>query len=656
MKKDGYGFVVLAFCLVLLAPVGWSDSPTVANTPEGLWVQAGPRSVFLQEFSPYPFLLNAALLGGVSYINRLSPAVYKTLPHGKWLATHLPLWLGRLGAIVGIGGSVWYLSTFLDQYGWWSDSHKSQIVEIDLPGVSSRMVVMVAQEEMGTVFSFVPNPLTEPAPVSSGSDLVTRLLLSLQREMAAQDIGRLNLIPFQDRRGAGLRIGWRDAAHHWSWLHLGARFQSDRNGTWLELPGRSRDTDALSLFQPKVLSTVLSALKAGRATAMSDDIQLLPLELDWTTDDYWSVELTGGKDAVFLEGVTEPEGMKKLKLFRVGDNQDNDTLYRIPRTWTSLAQFAMNAGWLVSGYRPEVGIKKTALWGKLRTRLEDLESGKLMGAGLTAPVVRRRMGVPISDVALAYEYDLKNQNRVDLSLDLFQHMVKTSPSKKWQFEITGADGRKVWVANSELGWRDGPSKTIYMAQHQFNGLQMKPGGEGTVSIMPVELDRAGQFELIIKDGPYRNLDQLANVLTQSIVDSYPTLREGEHLKIDAPDGAHFEFEVKRGSLKNKKFEPVGVVYTLGSKVDLIVDYPDFWPADKSWESGLMASQPTGPVEGFVLKTGAPGGAISRAEVADKTHKTAKMVNNEIMQQDAAKTEFQVFSGKGYVTGKGAASK
>ncbi|MTI12346.1 hypothetical protein [Sansalvadorimonas verongulae] len=651
MKKGGYGWGVLVLSLVLLVPAGWSEPPVFANTPEGFWVRAGSHSVYLQEFSPYPFLLNAALLGGVSYVNRLSLDAYRYLPQGKWLSQTIPLWLGRLGTAVGMGGSAWYLSTFLDQYGWWSGSIRNQAVEVDLAGVSARLVMAVEQQDMGTVFAFIPNPLIDPVSLSSGLDPVTCSLLSIHREMIDQKLGRLNVIPFHDRRGAGVRVGWRDASHTWHWLHLGVRFHSERGGVWLELPERRRDSEVISLFQPEVLNTILAVLKTGRATALVNDIQLLPLELDWTKDGYWTVELAGGDGAVFLEGVNDFSGIKKLRLFQVGGNNSDGTLYRIPRSWTSLAQLMMNAGWLASGYHPDLGIKKTALWGKVRPRLKDLESGKLISAGLTAPVIRKRMGLPISDVAVEYEYDLKNQNRIDLSYDLYQYIAKTSPSKKWQFEITGTDGRKVWVANSELGWRSGPSKSIYMAQHQFNGLQIEPGSGSTVSIMPVELEPVGQFELAVKEGPYKNLEQLADILTQSIVDNYPTLREGEHLQIDTSKGEHFEFEVKRGKLKNKKHEPAGAVYTLGSEPDLIVEYPDFWPADTLWDSGVVPGKPAAPNKGFVLKTGKPAEAVSKAEVAAKMNQAAKKVNNEDVRKEAAKTKFKVFSGKGYTTGR-----
>ena len=653
MIKEGSGWLILVLFLVLLSRTSWSDSSAYATTPEGFWVRIGSGTLYFQEFSPYPFLLNAALLGGASYISSFSPEAYKALPKGEWLAEKVPLWLGRVGKAVSLGGSAWHLSSLIEQQGWWKGAGTALGVDMPLPGVGSRLLLAVDQRAEDITFSLVPNPLLEPVPLSSGPDSVTRALLSIHKEMTAQSLGRLDLIPFYDQRGAGLRVGWRNASHRWKWLSFSVRFKTIGGGQWVELPDRNFGEPAISIFQPKVLNTVLHALKVGHAAGLAFDVDVPLLNLDWTSDGFWTVNIShegagSGGVSVFLEGVTKQGGIEKLRFLHTGEESvDDGFLYRVPQSWTTLAQLMLNVSWLVSGYRPDFGIKKGAMWGRLPNRLTELQSGKMLVAGLTAPVARKRMGIPITDVVVEHDPDLRDSNRVDFSRDIFQTIANTTTSRKWQFELTGRDGRKVWAANSQKGWRDDANHAIYMSEHDMNALQVRP--KDTISLVPVELEPIGHLELAVKKGPYLDYDELSQLITQPIVDRYPTLREGEHIRINAKNGNQYEFVVKPGQLKNKNMQPAGAVYTLGAEPNFVVEYPDHWPAGWNWDTFVHAGKVVTPDYGYELGSGKRKPPLSVAEAEKKAQAEAVKAGGA-GGLTGGKTV--PFSGAGYTTRRG----
>ncbi|WP_281648615.1 hypothetical protein [Parendozoicomonas sp. Alg238-R29] len=643
MRKRGYLLVVLAFFLISSSHPGWGDTPIYDNTPEGTWLRLGESSLFFQGFSPYPFILNVALLGGITYLSGIPAGTYKALP-GRLATLFAPESLDLIGKATGFSLGVWYTSTIIEQQEWVSGQARTRVAEIVLPGVTPRLVLMVSHGRGDTVVSLVRNPLIEPVPLSSATDTVSRNLLSIHKEMYSRSVGRLELIPYQDKRGAGLRVGWRENSQDWRWLNLSTRFSAGPESRWFELTREASSGITVSVLQPEVLEVVLKVLKTGRSTSLSRDIAVAELVVDRTEGGFWSATVNNDEEPVVLEGVSKGGVIERLKLFRPGYQDDNpEGLYRISRSWTAFGQLIVNLSWLLINNRPDLGIERRVWWENIQGRLSTLKSGKFLGAGMAAAVSREIKGEPRLNLKVVRDTSLSNQNRIDFSSKLYEDLSKTV-DMPWIFELTGKEGRTAWVANSQRSWKDTDhgDDAVYMSDHVMNRLQVKEGDR--IPLLPVKLQNVKKISLEILKGSYIDYHQFKGVMEDAIDARYPTLHQGEIIRL-THDNSDYSFRVK-------ELSPPGADYTVFTRPGLEVDYPDMWPAHLRWDSFLFTDQAVNLHRGERLD-GHRSEPVSKAELEasrNESDKQSAAVEKGIMPGKKTTARVKAFSGEGRVLG------
>ncbi len=610
--KDLSQFLICWICGLTLFSLLHSKSAHsgwLAVTDEGTWLSSETSTVYLQGFSPYHTLFNLAVLAGTKYLSTLTESTYQYFPGSEWLTEYAPLWWHRLSLLTGLTAGGWSLSSWVDSLELVSGAGQQVVIDVGLPEIARRMVLIQQFHGGVPVLVVLRNPLSEPGsdiPDREGvggdnvggddvsGDRVSRLLLDLHREMSRNHCERLEVHPVRDAQGLSILMNWRIEGGQWQRLNVGDRFLPGSKVQWLSFT-RSADT-AVTVLQPEVLEYILKIFKAGRSAGIAGSELIEPLAVNRGGDTHWAVTLNRDPLVpVLLEGVDNSDGtVRSLKLYRIDEADvpegEEGTLYYVPRSWTALAQFAVNIGSLLVNVSHTV---EEELMPPLQEgRFALIKAGKAgVGAGaMAAGGIGFTATIVEADDVYNRKSRLKDSNRVILGHGAYQDLFNAGGDLPFQIELAGAGGTRAWAMPYDETADRGE---IMMSRHLMKRLRLKPGDE--VTFRPADnLKAATMVGVEVLTGPERTEEQLAELVEKACDIRYPVLHRDERIYIRE--------KKQEWCLRIDQLQPEDVVSAINVDAEMLVKRPSYWPDYSGSKTLRLVTRPF-QGKGYKLRTG-----------------------------------------------------